>query len=183
MDDLALVRYFERLSQSIHGNIYIYNFPDRTGYSISANVILKLAQQHENIIGLKDTVSSMDHTRKVISTVKSERKDFEIYSGYDGNFAHNILSGGDGCIGGLANVFPEICTAWTKALRQNDANQIACGQQKVNKMFALYSVGTSFIPIMKEAARLRGIIKNSVCSFPFPSVSEKERQEIMKILA
>lgn len=183
LDDLALMRYFERLSQSIHGNIYIYNFPDRTGYSISANVILKLAQQHENIIGLKDTVSSMDHTRKVISTVKSERKDFEIYSGYDGNFAHNILSGGDGCIGGLANVFPEICTAWTKALRQNDANQIACGQQKVNKMFALYSVGTSFIPIMKEAARLRGIIKNSVSSFPFPSVSEKERQEIMKILA
>lgn len=183
LDDLALLRYFERLAQSIHGNIYIYNFPDRTGYSISAKVILELARRHENIVGLKDTTSSMDHTREVIAAIKGERADFEIYSGFDGNYAHNVISGGDGCIGGLSNVFPEICASWTQALRQNDADQIARGQQAVNKLFALYGVGSSFIPIMKEAARLRGIIKSSVCSFPFPSVSDKEREEIMNILA
>ena len=183
LDDSALLRYFERLAQNIHGKIYIYNFPDRTGYSISARVILELAQRHENIVGLKDTTSAMSHTREVIAAVKSVRADFEIYSGFDDNFAHNVLSGGDGCIAGLSNVFPEVCSAWTQALRQNDADQIAHGQQVVNSLFALYGIGTSFIPIMKEAVRLRGIIRSSACSFPFPSVSEKEREEIRKILS
>ena len=34
-DAAALLQYYDRLAQQIHGNIYIYNFPDNTGYTIS----------------------------------------------------------------------------------------------------------------------------------------------------
>ena len=50
---------------------------------------------------MKDTVPGMDHTRELIKVVKSQIPQFEIYSGFDDNFAHNVLSGGNGCIGGL----------------------------------------------------------------------------------
>ena len=71
----------------------------------------------------------MDHTRELIKQVKSQMPDFEIYSGFDDNFAHNVLAGGDGCIGALSNVVPEICTAWVRAFRENDLAGIARGQQ------------------------------------------------------
>lgn len=178
LDDAALLRYFGRLAQEVHGKIYIYNFPDRTGYPISAQVILELAQRYGNIVGLKDTVPAMAHTRDVIAAVKRVRADFEVYSGFDNNFAHNVLSGGDGCIGGLSNVFPEVCAAWAKALRALDTEGIARGQQRVNSLFALYGIGSSFIPVMKEAARQRGIIRSAACSFPFPPLTAEQREQV-----
>ena len=75
--------------------------------------MLALAKIHPNIVGMKDTVAGMDHTRELIKVVKSHIPQFEIYSGFDDNFAHNVLSGGDGCIGALSNVVPEICAAWS----------------------------------------------------------------------
>lgn len=182
LDEASVYRYFHRLAHEIRGPLYIYNFPARTGYSISIRTILDLAAECPNIIGVKDTVSDMSHTRDLIKLVKRLRPDFEVYSGFDDNLAHNALCGGDGCIGGLSNVFPDICAAWVYALRSNDIIGIAKGQQIINELFDIYSIGPSFIPIIKEAARLRGFISSVRCSFPFPDVTETQREGIIKLL-
>lgn len=113
-DAEALLQYYDRLAAQIHGNIYIYNFPDNTGYTIPPQTVLALAKIHPNIVGMKDTISGMDHTRELIKVVKSQIPSFEIYSGFDDNFAHNVLAGGNGCIGALSNVVPEVCSAWVR---------------------------------------------------------------------
>ena len=65
----ALLQYYDRLAQQIHGDIYIYNFPDNTGYTIPPETVLALAKIHPNIVGMKDTVAGMDHTRELIKVV------------------------------------------------------------------------------------------------------------------
>ena len=125
--------------QEINGPIYIYNFPDNTGYTIAPKTVVKLAKLHSNIVGMKDTISGMDHTRELIKTVKFELPEFEIYSGFDDNFAHNVLSGGNGCIGALSNVVPEVCTAWVRAFRENDLQGIANGQKVIDRLMDLYA--------------------------------------------
>ena len=72
--------------------------------------------------------------------VKSHIPTFEIYSGFDDNFAHNVLAGGNGCIGALSNVVPEICSAWVKAFRENDLAGIAKGQQSIDRLMDLLSL-------------------------------------------
>ena len=151
----ALLQYYDRLARQIHGPIYIYNFPDNTGYTIPAETVAQLAHLHANIVGMKDTVSGMDHTRELIKTVKSQVPDFEIYSGFDDNFAHNVLAGGNGCIGALSNVVPEICAAWVRAFRENDLEGIAKGQQCIDRLMDLYAIRSPFLPVIKEAVRLR----------------------------
>ena len=121
----ALLQYYDRLAGKINGPIYIYNFPANTGTSVPAETVLQLAQMHSNIVGIKDTIPGMDHTRELIKVVKSQIPNFEVYSGFDDNFAHNILAGGNGCIAALSNVVPEICAAWAKAFRDNDPAGIA----------------------------------------------------------
>ena len=88
--------------------------------------------------------------------VKSQIPDFEIYSGFDDNFAHNVLSGGDGCIGALSNVVPEICAAWVRAFRENDLAGIARGQQIIDRLMDLYAVRSPFLPVIKEACQPAG---------------------------
>ena len=72
----ALLQYYDRLASQIHGNIYIYNFPDNTGYTIPPETVLSLAKIHPNIVGMKDTISGMDHTRELIKVVKSHIPSF-----------------------------------------------------------------------------------------------------------
>lgn len=181
-DDETLFRYFDRLLNEIHGPVYLYNFPARTGCSISAETVLRLAERHSNLAGIKDTITGMDHTRELIKAVKPHFPDFKIYSGFDDNAARNVFSGGDGVIGGLSNVVPEICTAWMKAIREEDAIGISTGQQKIDRLMDIYAVGSVFVPIIKEGARLRGIVDSNICTFPMVSPTETESESIIAIL-
>lgn len=182
MEGKALERFFDELLDQIHGPVYLYNFPDRTGYTIPASLVLKLAERHSNLVGIKDTISGMDHTRELITVVKSVFPNFEVYSGFDENAAHNVLAGGNGCIGGLSNVVPEICSAWVKAMRADDVAGIAAGQQTIDRLMSIYSVSSLFIPIIKEAARLRGFVSSGACTFPMEEATEAEREQILNIL-
>jgi dihydrodipicolinate synthase/N-acetylneuraminate lyase len=182
LDDEAVYNFFSRLAESIHGPMYLYNFPDRTGYSISVDTALRLAERYPNIVGIKDTVAAMTHTREVIKAIKPVRSDFEIFSGFDDNLAANALAGGDGCIAGLSNVAPEICVAWAHALNDGDVAGIQNGQQTINRMFDIYSVGSSFIPVIKEAVRRRGIIPSAACTFPIPEITPAQQERVAEIL-
>lgn len=181
-DDDALFCYYDRLLSGIRGPVYLYNFPDRTGYTIAPETVLRLKEKHDNLVGIKDTISGVDHTREIIKVVKSRFPKFEVYSGFDDNTARNVLSGGNGCIGGMSNFVPEICAAWIRALRNNDMEGAAGIQQQVDRLMDIYSVGTLFVPIIKEAARLRGIVSSSVCTFPMPSPTREDDEKIAEIL-
>ena len=181
-DDESLFRYFHRLLEEIHGPVYLYNCPARTGCSISAETVLRLADLHSNLRGIKDTFTGMEHTRELIHAIKPRFPDFEIYSGFDDNGARNVLSGGDGVIGGLSNIVPEVCAAWMKAIREGDAAGIAAGQRRIDRLMDVYSVGSVFIPIIKEGARLRGIVGSNVCTFPMTPPTAAESEAIVSIL-
>ena len=166
----ALLHYYDQLANQIHGDIYIYNFPANTGCNIPAETVLKLTKLHSNIVGIKDTVPGMDHTRELIKVVKSQVPSFEIYSGYDDNFAHNVLAGGNGC------------TAWVRAFRENDLEGIAKGQQAIDRMMDIYAIRDPFLPVMKEAARLRGLAATSVGTFPMPCATVEDDAKILELL-
>ena len=178
----ALLQYYDRLAGKINGPIYIYNFPDNTGYTIPPETVLALAKIHPNIVGMKDTISGMDHTRELIKVVKSQIPGFEVYSGFDDNFAHNIMAGGDGCIAALSNVVPEICAAWAKAFRDNDLAGIAKGQQSIDRLMDLYAIRDPFLPVLKEACRLRGIAASSTGTFPMPNATVEDDARISALL-
>ena len=178
----SIESYYDTLAREIRGKLYIYNFPDRTGYQIPAEVIRRLAVRHSNIVGCKDTISGMDHTRELIQAVKPVRPEFEVYSGFDDNFAHNVMSGGDGCIGGLSNLAPEICSAWVAAIRRGDLAAVSEIQRKINRMMSIYSVGVPFVPFIKRAMVLRGIGIGAAATAPLPSATPADDEKLLAIM-
>ncbi|MDD3336284.1 MAG: dihydrodipicolinate synthase family protein [Eubacteriales bacterium] len=182
LDNEAIYQYFHGLIPQIEGKVYLYNFPDRTGYSIAPEVVLRLKQSHDNIVGIKDTIPGMGHTRELIKLLKPYYPDFEIYSGFDDNLTANVLSGGNGCIAGLSNFYPEACVACAEALRQGDLAAIVKGQRRIEQLFEIYSIGSNFIPIIKEAAKQRGIVKSTRCTFPLPQVTLEQSRKVGELL-
>ena len=41
--------YFDDILGHISGNVYLYNYQDRTGYDISVNTVLRLLEKHKNL--------------------------------------------------------------------------------------------------------------------------------------
>lgn len=182
LSDADVEYYYDQVAERIHGDIYLYNFPDRTSHDISPQVTLNLLRKHKNIIGYKDTVAGMSHTRDLLQTVRYEFPDFIVLSGFDNNFVYNILSGGSGCIGGLSNIYPELFAKWRDAVNDKNMEEVAVIQKKVDKLFELYSIETPFIPIVKKAMVLRGVEMQDYCTKPFLRATETQTEQIKVVM-
>lgn len=174
--------FYDKVAEAVKGDIYLYNFPDRTGHDLTPEVTLNLLRKHKNIVGFKDTVSEMGHTRKLMTTVLKEFPDFIVLSGFDENFVHNILCGGSGCIGGLSNLCPELFANWVKAINAKNMDEVARIQKIVDKLMDLYPIGTPFIPIMKKAMILHGVEMKEYCTKPFLPATEEQTEQIKAVM-
>lgn len=181
-DDAGMEEYYDYVSEHIHGNIILYNFPDRTGFDLSADVILRLLKKHKNIIGLKDTFGAPSHTRALIGKIKPVYPEFRIYSGYDDNFAHVVSSGGDGCIAALSNVFPKLCSEWVDAVEHGNMERTMQIQQIVDELMDFYVISNPFMPAMKYGLSVIGIPFPVACKRPALEVTEGQKQMVDKML-
>lgn len=181
LNSCDIEQWYGDIASQIKSDIYIYNFPDRTGYDVSPEITLRLLRKHKNIVGYKDTVEALGHTRALIETTKAEFPNFVILSGYDENLAHVLLSGGDGCIGGLSNLAPELFGAWVKAINEKDLQKIEEYQKKTNALMDLYAIHTPFIPVMKKAMILRGLKLQEKC-IEFSSITAEETAKVSAIM-
>lgn len=175
LPEQTLEHYYSQIAQRTQARIFLYNFPDRTGHDLTPELICRLAQAHENIVGVKDTVLNMEHTSRILRAVKPVRPDFQVFSGFDDNLVHNAMGGGAGCIGGLSNLIPHKCAAWCQAIRQGDLAGMTQWQRYFNDAMALYDICTPFIPAVKYAMTRIGLPVSETCSAPILPASPAQR--------
>jgi len=183
LNDDAIFAFFDEIANAVHGPIYLYNFPARTGYDIGVEVTRRLLEKHSNLVGYKDTVFEVGHTRALAAHLLPEFPNFRILAGFD-EWAHRVVtSGGAGVIGGLSNLYPEICAAYMSAINSGDAAQIAKQQRKIDVLMDLYTLGTPFVPVLKAALKQKGIITAEACTAPIQKANLAQREAIAKVVA
>lgn len=182
LTDENVERFYDRVADGINGNMYLYNYPDRTGYHVSSQATLNLLRRHKNIIGYKDSVSDFSHTRELLAMTGTEFPEFMVYSGFDENFVHNLMSGGCGCIGGLSNIYPEVCSAWVKSVNEHDVEKMADLQKLIDKMMVIYSIVSPFMPAVRKALQMRGLEIAEYCPHPIGPVNEEQSAQIKAVL-
>lgn len=182
LSDQSIEAFYDAVASEVKGDIYLYNFPDRTGYDLSAEITLNLLRKHENIVGYKDTVTEVGHTRDLITKIIPEFPDFDILAGFDESMSRIALSGGGGCIGGLSNLYPEICSGYTRAINENDLDSLKVYQAKIDSLMDIYKIGNPFIPIVKKAMIMRGVAIKDVSTQPFLSATDLQTERIRLLL-
>lgn len=182
LPDGALENYFHIIARTVDLPIYLYNYPERVGYDVKPDLMLRIAKENKNVIGCKDTVTNFAHTRELIKRILPEVPYFEVLSGYDDYFGHNILSGGAGVIGGLSNVAPEVSTGLVQAFRNNDPEGMTHYQKQMDILAGLFDFGVPFVPLVKKAMVLRGIEMEDYCTPPLLRANEEQTEKIKDIL-
>ena len=175
-------RYYAYLAERIHGDVYIYNYPARTGNNIDADTVLRLALDFPNIKGIKDSVQDFAHTESLLKKVLPARPDFEIYSGFDNHFYQNVQLGGAGGISALGNVAPTMWLNWVKAAQIGDKAGLEAGQKRIQELFRLYSLQSNPQKLIKEILVRQGLSINTTCHLPFDDLDAEALETAMGIL-
>ncbi|MBR3297477.1 MAG: dihydrodipicolinate synthase family protein [Firmicutes bacterium] len=157
--------YYNELAKNAKGDIYIYNFPARSGSSITPDLLKRLTEANDNIVGLKDSVPTFDHTASLFKVIDPNR--FQLYSGFDDNYLLNIQNGGAGGIGGLSNIVPEIWSRMVRATNEGDKDTEARCYALIISLMPIYSMCTNSTFVMKQVLKHRGLDINTRCIFPF----------------
>lgn len=182
LNDASIERYYDIVAEGIKGPIYLYNFPDITGHDLKPEITLNLVKKHKNIVGYKDTISLISHTRDLMNLILPQFPNFEIYSGYDECFGFMSLSGGAGVIGGLSNLMPEVFAKWVKAAEEEDYKTAAECQKKVNKAMKIYAINAPYIPVMKRALNLIGLGISEYMTEPFLQCTKEQEDKLKEII-
>lgn len=182
LKDDSLYAYFAHIAGRSDTPVFLYNFPDRTGAELNAPLVEKLIREFPSIVGIKDTVDNISHTRTLLE-LKQEHPDFAVFSGFDEYFVPNLLGGGNGAIGGLSNVVPSLFTDVYDAFLRKDMDRLAELQKKVNLLMKLYTVSTPFIASLKYASSLAVPEIVPACSKPLPALTAMQKAKVETLLA
>lgn len=96
----GLYRHFMTLADRVDLPIVLYNIPGRTGITMSAQTVARLAK-HPNIVAIKEATGSMDMTSEIASLC-----DITVLSGDDSLTLPLMSIGAKGVISVLSNLIP-----------------------------------------------------------------------------
>ncbi len=100
----GLYAHYATLAENCDTPIILYNVPGRTGVNMSLETTLKLANNFEHIVAIKEASDDMD---KCMNLVKHRPDNFLILSGDDNLILPQMACGMDGVISVIANAFPK----------------------------------------------------------------------------
>ncbi|NCA75992.1 MAG: 4-hydroxy-tetrahydrodipicolinate synthase [Alphaproteobacteria bacterium] len=99
----GLYQHFKTIAEASPVPVILYTVPGRTGSNLNAATTLRLANDFENIIGIKEASANFD---QIFQVLKNRPKDFLVLSGDDALTLPLVASGADGVISVTANAFP-----------------------------------------------------------------------------
>lgn len=182
MTQEEIYHYYSYLASRIEGNIYLYNFPARTGTDITPETVLRLLRNHKNIVGMKESVSSFSHTRQIMQMIQDEFPDFKMYSGFDDQFLDNVDYGGKGSIGAISNILPQFWSDWVAARNDGKEQEIRKKKKQILSLMKLYDLESNCSGLFKELLKARGLDISTATLFPFEKVSKDSIKEGLKLI-
>lgn len=99
----GIYHHFAELAKASPLPIIVYNVPSRTGSSVKASTFIRLVQDFENIIAIKEASGSMLQAQEIIKEAPSH---IQVISGDDALTLPMLLAGAVGTISVLGNAMP-----------------------------------------------------------------------------
>ncbi|MFA0439951.1 hypothetical protein BCU70_00890 [Vibrio sp. 10N.286.49.C2] len=180
--DEGLYQYYRSIAQSIALPMFMYNFPKLTSQPLSVELVERLVNDFDNIIGIKDTVEEASSTRRYIVKVKSKNPNFRVLSGFDEHLANNLLLGGDGAIPSSANFAPNLTCGIRDAFEKQDFDTFIELHRRVGILSEMYEIQAPFFPVVKAAINLVGVEFTQGTIPPCDAITDSSALRIQELL-
>ncbi|MCR4650217.1 MAG: 4-hydroxy-tetrahydrodipicolinate synthase [Lachnospiraceae bacterium] len=148
----GLYEHFKIVADSVKIPIILYNIPGRTGCTLQSATLVKLCNDVENIVGVKDATGNLSEVANMMSMAKGK---VDLYSGEDALIVPVLSLGGKGVISVLAMVAPkqthDICQLYF------DGKAKEAGEEQLRAIPLINALFSEVNPIpVKKALNLMG---------------------------
>lgn len=174
--------HYEQVAHALDLPVMIYNFPALTGQDMSAETVTALTRACENIVGMKDTVPEIAHTRQILLEVRQARPDFMVFPGFDEQILTGLALGVDGAIPAISNFAPQIVCGLYAAWQAGDFPKAVAMHRAIAALAPIYDIETPFFAVIKEAIRLTGLDISTAVMPPARPLSPEARAQVSQIL-
>jgi len=173
----GIYQHYKAISENCEVPIILYNVPGRTSSNISAETTLRLAEDFENIIAIKEASGNLEQCMQIVS---AKPDDFLVISGEDALTLPMIAIGMDGVISVIANVEPRIYSSMVKLALEAQLDSAREFHYRAMKLIPLlFREGNP--AGVKAALAAKGLMKNIV-RLPLAPASEALQKEIEAVL-
>lgn len=174
----GLYQHYLTLSKASPLPLILYNVPGRTGVNMTADTTLRLANDCDNIIAVKEASGDLDQIKHIINAAP---QGFSVISGDDAITSDVISMGGVGVISVFANAFPaEMSWLVKNALEGNVEEARRRMDASFGTMFHLMFVDGNPAGV-KCLLSMKKMITNKL-RLPLVPVREQTMQEIRQEL-
>ncbi len=170
----GLRAHFSAVAKAAGLPVILYNIPSRSGVNVNVDTMVRLAEQHKNIVGVKESSGSMDQASEILQRIG---KKFFILSGDDSLTLPLMSIGASGVISVAANLVPRAVSDLVFAALNQDFGR---AQEIHLKLFPLVKslfLETNPSPI-KAAMKEAGIITDGSLRLPMVRVTDTTRQKL-----
>jgi 4-hydroxy-tetrahydrodipicolinate synthase len=177
-----LFLHFKTIAEAVPDTpMLLYNNPGRVNYTLSGNLVERLAHEVPNIVGMKDTSGDITQTAEFIRRTRDVN--FKVFGGKDTLLYASMCHGAVGGVCTAANFMPELITDVYNKYVAGDLEGSLEAQFKLNPV-RLSMDGASFPVAAKDMANLRGrdigVPYTPNLATPEGPVLEKIRAEMKK---
>ncbi len=114
--------------------IILYNVPHRTGVNILPHTVYKLANDFENIVGIKEASNDIEQAKEILNSCPS---DFIVLSGDDQHAVKMISIGAKGWISVIGNAMPKLCSKMLNLALDGDIKNALIFQNQISTLIEM----------------------------------------------
>ena len=173
----GLYQHYKTIAQEISIPIIIYNVPSRTACNIAPDVVERLANDFDNIIGIKEASGNL---KQVAEIIKRTPDNFVLLSGDDFLTLPILMLGGKGVISVAANVAPHLMKEMYNAFKEGNIGKAREIHYKLMPLFEVLFIDTNPIPV-KKALQLMGLAAGKP-RLPLVELSEEKTEKLKAVL-
>ena len=174
----GIYAHYKALSKASSLPIILYNVPGRTSSNISPDTTLKLANECENIVAIKEASGDLE---QIMQIILHKPDGFLVISGDDALTLPHLAIGGDGVISVVANAFPKRFSTMVSSILKGDLD---LAKQKHYELFEIikYLFADGNPGGIKYVLKLINICEDNM-RLPLVNINEKTANKLYELVA
>ena len=172
----GMIEHFSAIAKASEAPVILYNIQSRTGVNMLADTVAKLANNHSNIVALKQSFPDMD----AISELKIKcPSDFVIYSGDDSLTLPMLSLGVDGVISVASHLFGKEIKSMIRNFKTGDIVAAKNMHIKLYPIFKKLFFAPNPVPVKAILANNK-LIEEFVRR-PLVELTDSEKEDLLTV--
>ena len=175
----GLYAHFSAIAESIPDlPIMLYNVPGRTSSNIAAQTTLRLANDHENIVAVKEASGNLS---QIMEILRERPANFSVLSGDDAVTLPLIALGAEGIVSVASNEIPDLMSRMTNLALDGQWEEARALHYRLLPLMEVNFIESSPGPV-KAAMAMMGLLEENF-RLPLVPITEKSRTRVREVIA